>query len=267
MQKALTVLRWLIDGGPGPWGVRQLAAELNMSPSTIHRILGTLQEQGLVRRYETGLYDLGIEFYRLAHLALAKYSPRAAALPQVQDLVARCNETAVFCVYRSETRQSMYLLLVESNHPLRYVIETGQWQPMYVGSTSLAIVASLPDEEREAVIADMASYEPLTEKAIRDVDELRKEIAVIGKRGYAITQGQRIPGAVGIASPVYGPGYVVVGAVGLTIPETRFERSKEPQLGSLVVECARAITRELAGDGEALESSLPATTMTARKSS
>ena len=55
------------------------------------------------------------------------------------------------------------------------------------------------------------------------------ELAAIRARGYALSFGQRIAGAVGIFAPVYGAGGRVTGSLGFTIPEQRFEPAREAE--------------------------------------
>src|SRR4051812_50165102 len=64
------------------WPLGEIAAGVGMHPATVHRVLGQLVEDGLVRQAPgTGAYGLGLEFLRLAGLAPGRASLRAAAQP------------------------------------------------------------------------------------------------------------------------------------------------------------------------------------------
>src|SRR5690606_20404334 len=70
LRRSFTILRYLIDAGGESVGVRKMAADLGMAPSSIHRLLAALVEEGLVTRHEAnGAYSIGAEMIRLCHLA------------------------------------------------------------------------------------------------------------------------------------------------------------------------------------------------------
>ena len=60
--RAFRILVWMAPRDDGPWGVREIAKGVGMSPSTVHRLLGMLEEEGLVRQDDPGGgYAVGTE--------------------------------------------------------------------------------------------------------------------------------------------------------------------------------------------------------------
>ena len=73
LRRSFQILRYLLSSREDTIGVRKMAAELEMAPSSVHRLLAGLVEEGLVRRRDdSGLYSLGLEIIRLAHLGADK---------------------------------------------------------------------------------------------------------------------------------------------------------------------------------------------------
>jgi IclR family acetate operon transcriptional repressor len=140
----------------------------------------------------------------------------------------------------------MFVEIVESAHPLRYELQLNRWLPVHAGATGLAIMAFLPEEERRTIVA-RSRLDPVTERTIQDPVFLQRELERIRHRGYACTHGQRIPGAVGLAAPVWGPDGRVVGDVALTVPDYRFEPNSERRLGELLIRHAAQLTTALGG--------------------
>jgi DNA-binding IclR family transcriptional regulator len=138
----------------------------------------------------------------------------------------------------------MFTLMVESTHPLRYVIETHRWLPIYAGASGLAILAFLDDEERQEVVRE-TGLRPVTDRTITDATILEERVARIRQRGYAISRGERIPGAVGLAAPIFGSNQRVLGDVCVTIPEARFYETNEAWLGRRLMSCATTISSEM----------------------
>lgn len=244
-RRVLHVLRTIAELPDRDWGVRELARTLHLSPSTAHRLLATLQSEGLIDEDDgSRRYRLGLEFFRLARRTSSWFPFAKEALPTMQDLVAGCNETVLLGLYDGNRTEMQFVASVDSSHPLRYVVELYKWLPVYVGASGLAIMAFLPENERRAIVA-RTRLKPVTELTITDPRELEQEIAKIRRRGYAFTRGQRTPGAVGIAAPIWGPEGRVVGDLVLTIPEQRFNPRSESKLVALIIDHAQRVTDEL----------------------
>lgn len=245
-RRALQVLEVVVEGTGGV-GVRETAAALRMAPSTVHRAFATLEREGLVHgNGSDGRYELGLEFLRLALRATARFSITNAALPLMRHLVDTCNETAVLSVYDPARLQMMFAATVESDHPLRYAVELNRWVPVYAGASGLAIMAFLPEDERNEIVT-RSGLRPVTDKTITDVSALGRELERIRRSGYARSVGQRIPGAIGLAAPIWLPEGRVAGAVAVTVPEQRFDTRVEPTLVKLVTGYAKKITDRIGG--------------------
>lgn len=245
IRKTLQVLNWMVEALPAAAGVREMAQALGVAPSTVHRILGQLEEEQIVQSEpDSGRYRLGVEFFRLAWRATSRFSISSAALPLMRELVAACNETAILGVYDSVRQEMIFTAAVESQHPLRYVLELNKWLPVYAGATGLAIMAFLPEQERREIVT-RTRLAPLTERTVTDPARLEREMEQIRRQGYAITRGQRIPGAVGMGAPIWGPDGRVVADLALTIPEHRFEQESEGPLAHLLMHHAQRVTDRL----------------------
>lgn len=245
--KALKLLAWLIEQPSGSAGVREIAAALSMSPSGVHRLLSILLDEGMVRQEpETSRYSIGIELYRLSNIAAAKAPIRRLALKHMRRLVDACNETALLSIYDRSRLEMIFVASVESTNPLRYVIELNQWLPVHVGAAGLAIMAFLTPDEIAAVI-ERTRLSPVTNLSITEPYRLAIELEKIRKNGCAATRGQLIPGATGLAAPIFGSGGEILGDVSLTIPEQRLAQGGETELLELLMECTARITEEIGG--------------------
>jgi DNA-binding IclR family transcriptional regulator len=232
----------------GPWGVREIAKGVAMNPSTVHRLLGLLEEEGLVRQDDPGGgYGLGTELLRLAWTAAGSHPVRSAALPHMRELAAASGETVTLGLYDPVRQQTCVLAVVESDAPFRYVSNLHEWRDLYTGASGRAVMAFLPEDERRAIV-ERTKLAPATEHTITHTDELETVLAEVRARGYASSQEERRLGGVGIAAPVFGAGGIVLGEVGLSVPTQRFDPDDEPRLARLVLTCAERIGAALGGD-------------------
>lgn len=246
--RALDVLAWMADHQSQPLGVRQIARDLDTTPSTIHRILATFQDRHLVARGDNGEYVLGLELYRICAVIASELSLGRIARTHLQRLTKECNETTLFGTYDSGRGQMMFIDRVEALHPLRYVVDLHQWLPLHAGATGLAILAYLPEEERQRIYA--AGLEPATPATIVSVTELEKELEQVRLRGYALSMNQRVQGAVGFAAPVFDSSGMVCGDMCITLPQQRFQAGEfADSLAGMLMTAAAQVTAELKAVG------------------
>jgi IclR family transcriptional regulator, acetate operon repressor len=243
---SVALLRWLAEHEQPSFGVRELALDLGMQPSTVSRLLNKLVEERLVHRDSNGSFALGLEMSRLGSLATKKLDVRAIARPMLEQITAACNETSILGLYDSMRGEMVRVLGVNSTHPLAYVVRMNEWTQIYNGASGLGILAFLPEAE-QAVIVKRAVAAATPETPWLQEAALSAELAAIAERGYARTHGQRVPGAVSISAPIIDGTRTVIGDVILTLPEFRADPAEEPELAKLVVKAASAISDTLAG--------------------
>jgi DNA-binding IclR family transcriptional regulator len=243
IDKAFQILARLADGSAAGVGVREIAHDLGFALGTTHRLLATLESRGLVSRTTAGKYRLGMEILRLSWVIAARFSLVEAARPELEELVRQCNETALLALYDPTRHQMMFVLEVESGHPLRYVVKLHEWLPVYAAASGLAILSFVADDERKRILS--GELAPLTANTILDPDEIERETAQIRAQGYAISHNQRLNGAVGIAAPIRAHNGQVLGDVAVTIPELRFRPELEGQLSRAVISTASKLSTTL----------------------
>jgi DNA-binding IclR family transcriptional regulator len=232
----------MVDDSANNWGVRELARGVGLPPSTVHRVLEDLQQQGFVRSdVASSRYSLGTEFFRLAWKSATRFPLRDAAMPALKRLAASTDETAYLGVYDPVRRQMFFAATVESSNQLRYVIVLNTWMPIHLGASGLAILAFLPESERRVVLADVDSANQRPKQSLA----LQAAIDEVRRKGYARTYGQRLPGAVGIAAPIFVAHETVLGDVGVTIPSFRYQDRDEPRLSKAVMAAAAEVATEL----------------------
>ncbi|BCY09732.1 IclR family transcriptional regulator [Actinoplanes sp. L3-i22] len=245
LARGIEIVTLMVDSGEPSYGVRELGNRLGVSASTAHRLLGDLEELGMVSRTPAGNYRLGMEFLRLAWTASTRFPIREAATDVLADLSKESGESSFFAVYNEQRRRLMFAVSVESPHPLRYTVPQGVWLPLHAGASGLAILAFLPADVQDQIIH--GALDALTERTLVDADKLAERLAQIRRDGYALSHGERIDGAIAIAAPVLGPADAVIGDVGITIPETRFNATRTAEMTALVKEAAALLTRRFTG--------------------
>jgi DNA-binding IclR family transcriptional regulator len=235
------------------WGVRELAANLSVSPSVSHRILHDMQRLGLlVPADQEGRFRVGPELARIAVLTAKRSDMTNVARPLLRAAASSIGETVILIQYSNHRRQFWAVDAAESNHTVRYIWESlQQWSDLYVGSSGKAILAFLDQATQDEVIAGLPDPIPAARPISKD--ELRADLELTRQRGYAISHGERYSGAVGVGAPVREAGGRIVGAIVASWPDNRTDRAKEERTASFIVEAAAVLSRDL---GYRIEDSL-----------
>lgn len=172
-----------------------------------------------------GLYRLGPRAFRLAADILAVRRFPTLVRPVLQDLNARTNETVFLVQLDRVARRATYVEGIDSPNPVRYTVPTGTSRPLYVSAGGLMLLAFQEPAWIDAYLGSV-SLDPLTPRTITDVAALRQRLQVIRREGFAVSLGETVPGAAGVAAPIFNSDGSVTAGLLIAAPVERFE----PQL-------------------------------------
>lgn len=254
VNKTLRALSWLVEASPPQVGVRQIAAALNIAPSSAHRILLALSEAGYVRQDRvTQRYTLDNEFFRLSQIAVAKAPLRQAALDAMQHLADSVKESTLLCVYDEWRQEVTFTAAVDSTRSPGCMIELNKWLPVRAGASGLAIMACLKETEAQS-IARRASFIRRTNIHLAEPNRLRSELAVVRRKGYASARCHSNTGGICLATPIFGNRGKVLGTICVTVPQERAEKDGMEQLIDGMLYCASQVSKKMCGSVISLKS-------------
>lgn len=230
-------------------GVTEIATQLGLAKSVVHRLVSALARAGyLSQTPNTRRYSLGPRATRLGQAALGQMDIRARARPILRDLAAQTGETTTLSTLAGEER--VYAEQIESTQPVRQSVQIGSTAPLYLGASGKAMLAFLPGHRSREILQRAArSNVTLTSGARLDVPALGDELATIRKRGFAVSQGERIVGAVSTAAPVFDHHGDVIGSISVASVSVRHGRSDLVKLGSVARAAADRLSTELGWPG------------------
>jgi DNA-binding IclR family transcriptional regulator len=222
-------------------GVSELARRLGLGKSAVHRLLATLAAEGLVARDADGGYRLGLVVFELGEAVRSHMDLHAAAGPVLAELREQTGESSQVGVLDGD--EVVYVDRLESTHSLRLFHETGRRVPLHCTSSGKVLLAELPRDRRERILA--AGLRAHTPHTIVTPDAMRAELAGVRERGWADAVNEREIGVASLAAPVRGPGGAVVAAISVGAPITRFRAIPRHRLARSVVEAGEAVSRRL----------------------
>lgn len=220
-----------------------LSRRLGMTKTQVLRIASTLESGGyLVRDPETKQYRLGLRLFYLGMVVRQQMDLRRIAKPYLQHLVEATQETARLVV--PDDLGPICLDLVESPRGIRVYAQLGARMPWHAGTSPKLLLAYLPDERREQILA-RGGFERFTARTVTDPDRLRQEVLAI--RGHDCYVGQRDldEDAIGVSAPIFDDHDRVVGAVNVSAPANRLTGEEVERFVHLVAQAGREISRQL----------------------
>ncbi|MDO4291916.1 MAG: IclR family transcriptional regulator [Eubacteriales bacterium] len=222
LYKALEILNCFVK--KPRLGVTELSEMLDLNKSNVHNILTTFKAMDYVEQdEESGKYCLGVGIFQLCQAAGDRFSIRSIAMPFMQEIADMTGEMVYLAVpHEDEVIYLEAIYPVESFNLMRVIL--GERARMFCTGIGKAMLANMPIQIQEEYISrPLPSY---TENTITDQDELRRELARIREKGYAVDNMEHEFGVKCVAMPLFGRKGTVEGAISVSGPSLRFSEKR-----------------------------------------
>lgn len=239
LKRALMILRMLAQAKGDGGRVTQIAKATGLKQATVHRLLRTLVAEGLVEQDEKSKsYRLGIELFVMASAAGNPLDLRSICRPALLRLCASLGDT-IFLLVRSGF-DAICLDRAEGPFPIRsFTGDVGGRVPLGLGQAGLAILAFLPEGEREEVIRYNVAR--LRDYGVLDEVFVRAEIARIREQGYCGRVLGINEGMAGLAVPILDRNGNAVAALTVGTLIDRLNEERLPIVAEMLKREAAAI--------------------------
>lgn len=235
--RAGRVLRAL-EAAPAGLGLAELAAEVSLPKSTVHRLTAALAAEDLVATAPGGRIVLGGGLARLAQAGLAALPTRLR--PALESLSRASGETVDLAVLDGDAVR--FVDQLPGPQRLRAVSAVGAVFPLHCTANGKALLAALgPDRARALLPAKLARLTPHT---ITSHGALAAELAEAARTGVAFDREEHSEGICAVGAAVLGPDGPAA-ALSVPVPTPRFLGS-EQRLAGAVREAAREASALLA---------------------
>lgn len=239
--KGLTLIEAL-SNSDRPRGVTELATELGLTKSNVHRMLAALAARGYVKKdVEHGRYELTIRLWELGSGVIGRLNVKAVAFPFMQRLAEQARETVHLSIL--DGLGVVYIDKIDSPEPVRAYSTVGGRAPAYCVATGKALLAFQPAK----VIATIpfGQLKAYTDRTITQRDALLQELERVRQNGYSVNRGEWRITVRGIAAPIFDANNAVVAAIGLSGPRERFNENKLREYARLIRNAGESISREM----------------------
>ena len=225
-----------------PRGITDLASELKFTKSNVHRLLTTLHSQGYVRQNPPhSTYELTTKIWALGSHVIHRMDLVKIARPAMTKLAEVTGETIHLSVL--EDTDVVYVDKIESAHHIRAHTSVGMRAPAFTMATGKAMLAHKSDDYLERFRPYLKRY---TDTTRITMEQLREDIELARVQGYSsVLHGEWREGIAACACAILGRSGEVVGAIGMSGPDTRVKRKQIKEYATHVMAAAREISSAL----------------------
>jgi DNA-binding IclR family transcriptional regulator len=245
VERALDVLACFSHQTP-ELTMTQIADQIGINKSTVHRLLATLEGKRFVERDPaTGIYKLGIRALQMAYLALEHNDLRRLAAPYLQNLCNQYRENVNLAVL--EGADVVYLDVIEGTQRVKLAAAIGQRLPAFCTASGKAILACMPQEKVQRILEPGLPRH--TQYTITSPEAYFENMLFTRTRGFATSEQEYEDGINAVAASIlplgsYGNSQPV-GSISVAGPSYRLTHERMIEIGATVLATAQEIAQEM----------------------
>ncbi|WP_432013604.1 IclR family transcriptional regulator [Streptomyces cucumeris] len=216
-------MRILRSFGPEDHGVglSELTRRTGLPKATVHRLARELVAARLLAATDRG-YRLGRGLFELGMVAAPERSLLEVAVPFMQDLFARTQETVHLGV--REGSEVVYIAKIGGHRQAPTPTRVGGRMPLYCTAIGKALLAHTSQSGVDEVLS--AGLVRRTPRTVVGPGLLRRQLERASEEGVAFEYEESMPGITCVAAAVLDAGDRPIAAISVAGPVTRFRPEK-----------------------------------------
>jgi len=213
LARGLNILELFTYDSPS-LSLTEIAATLNLSKSTVFRILSTLQTSGyLDRDLETRSYRPSLKVLRLGFTAINSLEVRQVARPYLEALAKEVDETVSLCVL--DGTRVVYVDRIRNHAIVGVVLNIGSHVPAHCTTMGKILISDLLPDKLDTFLKN-ANFKKFTSRTITDREIFLTELSKIRRNGYALSDGELAIGLRAAGAPIFNNTERVVAAMNVS---------------------------------------------------
>ncbi len=238
IHRAVALLRAVVKHKDRGIRLPELSQEVGLHAATARRMLKALVLEGMLT-YDpvSRLYYLGIELFYFG--AAAHQFKIRDRFRTTLERVAHITEDTAYLVIRSGN-DVLCIDRAEGSFPIRALThEVGMRVPLGIGAGSLTLLAFAPEAEREAIIeANRLRYAQYNHRTAEDIRTMVKQAI---RLGYAVSEGNVMPGTVAVGVPIRDNKKRLAAAISVAAISQRMDANRRAEIAKLLKDEIKAI--------------------------
>jgi len=224
-------------------GIHEISKATGYPPSTVHRILTILMENGYaVQDPTTKAYALSLRFFELGARVQENFNIIPFARPHLNALKETTKESINLAVLDGD--EAVYLDHLNSEFGLQLFTKLGARVPLYSTGVGKVFLSQLSEDALEQYLRRTV-FVPFTENTLIDPDGILRELAAIREQGFAIDNEENEKGSRCVATLIFYHNHKNAAALSVSGPTIRITPDRYASIGEIVRKSARDIVRSL----------------------
>lgn len=219
LDRGLRIIQDLVDADR-PLRLQEIAQRYDIDKASAFRFLNTLQQFGIARKdRHTKRYTIGSRLLSWLALARSRLPLIDLARPSLRALAAATGQSAHLAILSHD--KVLLVDYVAADSVVQIKNRIGVLEPLYCTAVGKAILAFLPERDRDALLdgMELVRHTPTT---ITEQPALRRELAQIGTEGIAVDRGEFSDLLYCVAVPVRGSDGIPLCSVGVSVVAALF---------------------------------------------
>lgn len=242
LRRGLQILCLFSEARP-EWGVSEIAREMKVHKSRIHRSLKTLEDMGFLRRTpDTRRYLMGFKTFEIGSLAGRLTNRMAWARHDLRQLARRLKATVSLRLVVDD--DLLVVDMIESLDHLPAHMPQGVRVPLNYGAGGQVLAAFLSEHAIRALIRKhgLPRY---TAKSLTQEADFLDAVRRVRREGYAVSDGETIPGSFSVAAPIVAHDGILAAVLVVSRPLNDLSRSAIKAFAATTVETANQLSLRL----------------------
>jgi DNA-binding IclR family transcriptional regulator len=235
--RAVAILR-LLGHAKAPMGMKAIAQELDLVPSTALHILRALVTEELVAVDAGKRYRLGLGTLALARTAFERADFPSLIQPHIDELSRRYPVTAIG-VALPNLRHMIVVALSQTQAPVRLHVDIGSRFPTLISATGRCVAAFSHHSPEELE----RHFRALRWNNAPSYATWRREVETTRRQGFSIDRGNYIAGVTIVAVPVLDAAGTITRTIASVGISSQLDRKTALALAHDMQDVARAVSQ------------------------
>ncbi|MBN6886798.1 IclR family transcriptional regulator, KDG regulon repressor [Cytobacillus horneckiae] len=220
-------------------GNKEIAEWLGIHQSSAHHLIKTMCKEGILIQDNNRRYRLGWKLLEWSNKVMYQEDIHNEAGPIIGNLVRHYKGTShIGMFHEGEVRFVFKMTSCEIDPISTYI---GARKPAYCTSSGKVLLAYNPSFLRPTMAKGLLKQ---SNNTITSINDLERELKLIRKQGYAISDDENDHGLYGVAAPIYSYNGDVVASVNF-VGERHYMKVNLPHIIRSVVSSAQTISKQL----------------------
>jgi len=230
ISRAAAVLRAIGNTQDRQVTLSGIAKAANLKIPTARRMLQALANEGfLIFDTQKKTYQIGPSLIALTAASDEVFAIRDILMAACREVAAKTSDTTVLMVRRGDA--AVCVGRVEGAFPIRVMtLDVGSLRPLGAGSGSLALIAFLPDGERDEILRRNEKEFARFGLTLSDVVAQAQHARTLN---YTFNPGKILPGVAGIGVPIFRD-RDLVGSISVAAIESRLDQPRRVEIKKII---------------------------------